>query len=186
MGEIIDMTYVSELNNGIAAVRELIDAVDYSSPLVESQLMMDDPKAYCRLVLKRIAYTYAIAFKQELLRVNAEFMQDENGKIWLVFARDIVVTPLNVKNVDIQYLINSEAFVKTKQDTVDTNEEMDDIERPGHVSKNAKRIAGDLGDYYESMKLRVGVDMFLHAEKPFTKSNKAFAKLRPTAPYTFE
>jgi hypothetical protein len=90
----LDVSYYSEIDKGIDAVREIVSSADTSDPVKEWKMMQDDPLQYCQIALRRIAYILAVSYKLELLRCKAEFMKDENDKVWLVFATKILTRPL--------------------------------------------------------------------------------------------
>ena len=57
--------------------------------------MRENPQKYCILILRRIAYFFAIHLNLELVRMHAEFMKDDNGKIWFIFAKNTSVRKLD-------------------------------------------------------------------------------------------
>lgn len=55
--------------------------------------MQQRPKDYClRQVLKMCFYLQKLQNK-EVLQVNCDFFQDDNGVIWLFHATDILIRP---------------------------------------------------------------------------------------------
>lgn len=49
---------------------------------------------------RRIAFFLAANQHFELLRMRAEFMIDDTGKVWFVFADKISIREIRIKNLD--------------------------------------------------------------------------------------
>lgn len=61
--------------------------------MVETKLKFLRPKDYClRLVLK-ICYYMQRIHEMEILQMNADFFQDDNGEVWFAYANDILYKP---------------------------------------------------------------------------------------------
>lgn len=61
--------------------------------LIEKKLKEFRPKDYClRMVLKMCFYLQKI-HEIEVLQMNADFFQDDNGEIWFFYATDVLIKP---------------------------------------------------------------------------------------------
>ena len=93
-------TYYSHLHTDTSAIERLKEAGNQSNLDAEEFLMTSDPKGYCNMICRRIAYFLAIFLKLEVLRIKAEFLKDDNGKIWLIHATNIAVREINVPELE--------------------------------------------------------------------------------------
>jgi len=100
IGESIIETYYSHLHTDTSAIEKLKAAGNQTNLEEEEYLMNTDPKEYCMMVCRRIAYFFAIFMKLELLRIQAEFLKDDNGKIWLIHATQIAMREINVPDLE--------------------------------------------------------------------------------------
>jgi hypothetical protein len=55
----------------------------------DQELMKTQPINYCLKVCHKIGFYIQEFFEMQILRMNVEFYQDENGKIWFFYASDI-------------------------------------------------------------------------------------------------
>jgi len=62
--------------------------------------MQTNPTGYCNMICDRISYFFAIFMKLELLRIQAEFLKDDNGKIWLIHATRISLREINAPDIE--------------------------------------------------------------------------------------
>jgi len=61
--------------------------------MIENKLKVLRPKDYClRMVLKMCFYLQKI-HEIEILQMNADFFQDDNGEIWFFYASDVLTKP---------------------------------------------------------------------------------------------
>ncbi len=59
--------------------------------LIEEKLVKNNPQAYCeRLCLKMGHYAMTL-YNKEILSMQADFYQDDNGLIWFYYARKIIL-----------------------------------------------------------------------------------------------
>ncbi|CAG9326539.1 unnamed protein product [Blepharisma stoltei] len=84
IGEIITVELYSDRDN-----RTLSNYIEEQEN--ETQLMYSDPKEYCQLMCKRIVSIIFEHTKYQILKIKAEFMKDDENKIWLAFAPEIYV-----------------------------------------------------------------------------------------------
>ena len=73
--------------------------------------MYDNPKEYCLVLCRRIAFFLAIFFKFELIRMEAEFSRDDNGKIWFTYAKKILVEPVSLSDIDEDLVVHSVSLI---------------------------------------------------------------------------
>jgi len=55
----------------------------------EEKLKSSDPYAFCERLCNKIAYYISKLHKVDILAMTVDFYQDENGKIWLFYAKNI-------------------------------------------------------------------------------------------------
>ena len=182
IGEIIEVMYYSHDNPEKKADHDLNNAGEVQEDSAEELLSAEHPNKYCLLLIQRIAYFLERYCQFELLRMKAEFMKDENGKIWLTWGTKISVRPTKWKHNQgekksgLNYAFNKQDF-------------MDDLEsnvEPPLESHEAQRLARYMSEHYEVIKTNTGVNKLFEKEPPDMKTNEAFALLRPMTPYTFE
>ena len=53
--------------------------------------MKNNPQAYCERVCLKMGYYLQTLFNKEILAMNADFYQDDNGVIWFYFANNIFI-----------------------------------------------------------------------------------------------
>ena len=186
IGESIIETYYSHLHTDTSAIEKLKAAGNQTNLEEEEYLMNTDPKEYCMMVCRRIAYFFAIFMKLELLRIQAEFLKDDNGKIWLIHATQIAMREINVPDLEDEIKIEQQALVPPEFADDFKSELKEYNEDTGAMTARASALMGILDDHYAGIKHQSGVNELLKAEPPNTESNYAFAKLRPTSPYTMQ
>ena len=70
--------------------------------MVENKLKMQRPKDFClRQVLKMCFYMQKL-YNKEILQMNCDFFQDDNGEIWFMYATDILIRPLMKSRFEIK------------------------------------------------------------------------------------
>lgn len=57
----------------------------------EKDLMVTEPKEYCMLICKRMHYLLKENSNCEILKLRAEFMRDDDGKIWFTYAPELLI-----------------------------------------------------------------------------------------------
>lgn len=57
--------------------------------------MIDDPLLYCQLLCIKIGKYIKLLHNIELVRMTADFLVDDFGKVWLAKASDIWVREMN-------------------------------------------------------------------------------------------
>jgi hypothetical protein len=126
----------------------------------------------------------AIVFKLEVLRLKGEFLKDDNGRIWLIHASKISLRPINLPQLDDEIIVEETALVP--EDFADNfaSEMEKTMTQDFTQSKRASTIQNVLDTHYETIKAKAGINDMLKGEPPYIDSNNAFAKLRPTSPYT--
>lgn len=59
--------------------------------MVEEKLMKTNPSAYCERVCLKMGYYVQTLLNKEILAMNVDFFQDDNGLIWFFFANKIYI-----------------------------------------------------------------------------------------------
>jgi len=68
--------------------------------------MIDDPDEYCMLMCRRIAYYLATYHQIELLRIRAEFMVDDDKKLWFTGASRISIRNIKIDDEMFSLMFN--------------------------------------------------------------------------------
>jgi hypothetical protein len=53
--------------------------------------MREAPEEYCLRTIFKMCHYLSVVRGREILSLNADFYMDDDGQIWLLYARDIVV-----------------------------------------------------------------------------------------------
>jgi hypothetical protein len=61
-------------------------------------LRVNDPQAFCERICLKIGHYLLVLYKKELLHMNVDFFQDDNGFLWLFLCRDIVIREPVIKD----------------------------------------------------------------------------------------
>ena len=70
--------------------------------MIENKLKYLRPKDFClRMVLKMCFYLQKL-YNKEVLQMNCDFFQDDNGEIWFVHATEILVRPLLKSRLELK------------------------------------------------------------------------------------
>jgi hypothetical protein len=77
--------------------------------------MLKNPKDYCLVLCRRMAYFMLMLYKLELVRMEAEFGRDDNGKVWFTYATKILLAPANLNDIDEDLMIQSLGLVRTQE-----------------------------------------------------------------------
>ena len=57
--------------------------------------MHNDPFAFCQVVCTKIAYYISKIYDTDIYRMEAEFLKDDDGRIYLHYAKDIIAKNYN-------------------------------------------------------------------------------------------
>ena len=64
---------------------------DYASMGEDRDLIKSDPEAYCLKILTKMCYYVKMLYNYEILKLWGEFLIDDLGQVWFVYAFDIWV-----------------------------------------------------------------------------------------------
>ena len=136
------------------------------------------------MVCRRIAYYLAVYCHFNLLRIRGEFIQDDNGKFWLIGANKISVSSLNLVENNSRMLFKRVGLInsESKETLIQQVELISKIK----LNSKASKLAEAMNEHYEHLKRKVGLDSVFTPKPPDNASNYAFAKLRPLTPYRFD
>ncbi|MEE4248906.1 MAG: hypothetical protein V2I33_26340 [Kangiellaceae bacterium] len=107
IGETFIINYVSHLRSDPDSVTKLKTAGLQEHLDEESNIMAKDVKEYCLILCRRIAYFLLTVWKLEIVRMEAEFMQDDNGKVWFTYATKILVRPASLTDIDEELVLQA-------------------------------------------------------------------------------
>jgi hypothetical protein len=137
----------------------------------------------------RIAYFMLVVYRCELVRMEAEFQRDDNGKVWFTFASKILVRPvLSLNEYDEELVLHSVSLLRTKP-AIEAQAEQIAAElsiNDDYCTEKSRQIAQDMSDYYEEIKEKAGINKLLADDPTDHVTNSVFARLRPKSPYTFD
>ena len=103
----IEISYKSNLADGLEAIQNIVNSTTQIPFKEELHMQKENPKEFWNYILRRMVYILALFKEVELLSITAEFMKDDNGKIWLTFAKDIITRPINQSSLDMYHLLNT-------------------------------------------------------------------------------
>lgn len=155
---------------------ELKNAGGSESAEYEDRLLSENPTEYCKLICQRIAYFLAVQNHYELLKMQAEFVQDENGKMWLVFANRIFIREIQIDNENAPLV-----FKKVKLISIERKVELESHIKNYSADKSAfiDRISTKMKNYYEDLKQKTGVNVLFDPSPSVGTLSEKFALLRP-------
>mmetsp|Transcript_19291 Transcript_19291/g.35458 ORF Transcript_19291/g.35458 Transcript_19291/m.35458 type:complete len:494 (-) Transcript_19291:35-1516(-) len=149
----------------------------------ENRLMRKQPEEYCRLMMRRVADVLKEYANTELLRMECEFMKDDNGQIWLHYVRKIFVKPFPRIIVQPEEVERKEVKEPTNQaiSSLIAGPDPDIQENP-----NISRIHSIMQGLFEDVKSKSGIEVVLKEKPKDVQTISAFAKLRPRCKYSFD
>ena len=107
IGETIIINYMSPLRRDPEGLTKLKEAGFNEDQEQEQRLMYTSPRDYCLILCHRIAFLLSVFYKLELIRMEAEFGRDDNGKIWFTYSKKILVQPVVLSDIDEDLFIHS-------------------------------------------------------------------------------
>ncbi|TNV84066.1 hypothetical protein FGO68_gene12787 [Halteria grandinella] len=153
---------------------------------IEEKLRLTDPAAYCKRVCMKISHYLLQLYSIELLQMDADFHMDDNGKMWLFYARNVVVREPRVRvqmhdfkaAKPVVAAVNKSVLVKKKSLT--HKEFLEDANVQRTLEKdNVQDLQNAMSKYYNKLKADVKVVEALESSGTDDESSKALKKLRP-------
>ncbi|OMJ82944.1 hypothetical protein SteCoe_16217 [Stentor coeruleus] len=142
---------------------------------------IDDIQKYSEFICKRIAYVLLANAKKDLLRMNAEFIVDDNGKMWLTYATRISVKDIREENYE------KVLFKRVQLRSSETKERLDKEicwTEGDTTGPNQLRMLSVMKKHYIDLKKRIGIEDLIREKPKDSLSNLAFSQLHPYAQYT--
>ncbi|CAG9333277.1 unnamed protein product [Blepharisma stoltei] len=125
----------------------------------EEQLMNDNPIAYCEIICRRIAAILYFHSSLEILKMRAEFMKDDLGKIWFSYATDILV-----REIQLPKTRNKPPDAKlSDKDVKELNMALDYHVAQDKLSPTFYKYNGYMEDYYKNVKVSADIERVLEA-----------------------
>ncbi|CAG9329937.1 unnamed protein product [Blepharisma stoltei] len=176
IGESVLFTYYSHKKEDIHAIGELKNAGVTENPELEDRLQNENQTEYCKLICQRIAYFLAVHTHFELLKMQAEFVSDENGKMWLIFANKIFVREIQMDNEAAPLV-----FKKVKIISEERKQNLESKLKISSVEKSvcANRLSSRMKEYYENLKEKNGINVLFEPTPSVGTLSEDFFKLRP-------
>ena len=84
----------------------ILDKCLSDSEEIENNLLSLDITEYCKYIFYKIYYWLEIYLNLRLIEMQGEFLIDENLKIWLIHATNIIVKPNDIKintKIEVNY-----------------------------------------------------------------------------------
>ena len=121
----------------------------------------------------------------EILKMRVQFMKDDDGKIWLNYARDIVARKLKF---DVEkHLILKEVQDINNQATAELVRQVNEHLDTAKSVKNIYSIYKVMEKHYNIMKTSIGVDQMLDEDSQIIEeeaiTEDVYKTLRPGSPY---
>lgn len=109
---------------------------------VEDRLLKGDPRRYCDRVCLKMCHYLAELHYIDILKMDIEFMLDDNGRIWMFYAKKIFIRRREVE-------IHQPLEIKVQNTE---NKEEEPTEEMVQVSEKVQKIQKALHNYYISEK----------------------------------
>lgn len=119
--------------------------------------MYENPKEYCLILCRRIAFFLAIFDKVELIRMEAEFSRDDNGKVWFTYAKKILVEPVVLSDIDEDLREHSDSLIDKAAEKKSVDYDLGGAFTDS-LTEKSMRIANDMDSYYENIKEKAGIN----------------------------
>ena len=124
----------------------------------------------------------------EILKMRIQFVKDDDGKVWLNYAKDIVVR--KIKFDQERHYIMKEVQMINDQAKVDLVQEINNHIDTTWSIKSIHSIYTVMNKHYTTMKDKIGVTQWLEEESEEDEDDwitqDAFKSLRPSSPYTLK
>mmetsp|Transcript_103 Transcript_103/g.188 ORF Transcript_103/g.188 Transcript_103/m.188 type:complete len:480 (-) Transcript_103:1165-2604(-) len=181
IGETFTVTYYSHEANDQESLHALQHAGQVQSE-EEEALTSQDPHQYCLLMCRRIVYNLATFSQKEVLRMRAEFMQDDNSKIWFTYASRISVRKITLEHSEKELMFKRVPLMnpENKQELL---ENLSRFRKCRKKSEFSKKVSSFMDSHYKHLKQETGVQELFGPQKSRLISSEAFAVLRPMIPY---
>lgn len=132
---------------------------DFKSSLIadkDEQIMHINPTSYCELLCKRIDALLHFYSHQEILYMQAEFSQDDLGKIWLTY-----ITELYTQHVDMPKQHSNEQGRLSAQELAALNADLDERIVKCQGKMKFEEYSSKMMDIYKNMKEKTDIDRIL-------------------------
>lgn len=117
--------------------------------------------------------------------MRAEFLKDDDGKIWFSWAKDIFVR--SMKSNKDKYEMREVKQLTTQYQRQIINEIDKHKQNAGErASTNIQKMHDLMNQHYEQVKEEIGIMDALNDSDHNEQSDQVFAKLRPSSPYKFK
>lgn len=143
---------------------------------------MNDINKYSDFVCKRIAYVLLAYAKKDLLRMDAEFLVDDNGKMWLTYASRIAVRDI-VGEEGCEKVLFKRVQLRSSETKERLDKEMCWSEEET-TGPNQLRMLSVMKKHYVDLKKRIGIEDLIREKPKDSLSSLAFSQLHPYTQYT--
>ena len=178
IGESFIHSYVFESVNSNEIIKFGLDDSEEN----EESLYLENKDSYCECIFKKIYYLFEKHLNLRLLQIKGEFLRDDNNRIWLIHASNIMTLPLPVPEV-----LNRKE-IKPVQFTLDEDQLLNHLAQVAKQPKNhrTEKFSRIMNSECEKMIDATKImDIFKPAD-PDAINISAFAKLRKFTPYNLE
>lgn len=161
---------------------EIIKAGNEENEETEEILFVENRNKYCEYIFKKIYYLFEKYLKIIILHIKGEFLKDDNNRIWLIHASNIIAEDApaeedtevkEIKPIKVHYegdfLLSHLAFVAKQP-------------KNWRIEKFSNIMNNECDRIIQNSKI---LDIFKPSE-PDIQTTKAFEKLRKFTPYKLE
>ncbi|CAG9334758.1 unnamed protein product [Blepharisma stoltei] len=165
---------------------QIIEEIKYSivdNEEDEERMINQCIDKYCQLICERIVYFIATNFHILICKMQVEFLKDDDGKIWIIYANNIFVREMTAINEEKTEPIQIDAFTDNTR-----NRLIEDLEAvaKGQKNKRTEKLSTQMAKQFDYIKEASGISKLYEPTKPDMLTNNAFAKLRPLTPYRLD
>jgi hypothetical protein len=173
------VNYYAHIEHDKRAITDLHNAGLALDEKTEGDMMADEKK-YAEFVSKKIAYTLAVYCQIEVLRLCAEFIKDDNGKVWFVGASRLAVRQMDLLDPELQFK-KVQLRSSSKKDELNEDLKKTDVELS---AVHKMRMNSQMSTYYSTMKEKLGIPILLEEKPKDPTSDEVFKQLRPYSRYS--
>ncbi|OMJ78331.1 hypothetical protein SteCoe_21886 [Stentor coeruleus] len=178
IGESFMHTYIFNNRNNVDIIKSGLEDQEEN----EEAFYIENRSKYCEYIFKKIYYLFEKHLNLMLIQIKGEFVRDDNNRIWLIHASDIITEAIPVpENVGTPE--NKPPPLKIDEDQL-LNHLAQVAKQPKNhrTEKFSKLMNKECEKMIDASKI---MDIFKPAE-PDLLSTSAFAKLRRFTPYNLE
>lgn len=132
---------------------------NFEFEIYEEELGTTDHYEYCLLQCKKFAFFLYVFCHKKLLKIDAEFIRDDNGKIWFVYAAEIFLEDRDILE-DEKELLFKHVDLDSKN-SAEVSAAIQIYKDKKVKFKHELRMKARMEEYYQSIKDKLGISSLL-------------------------